>query len=280
MLNRSLACRGLACIVATVLVIQPLRAEGNDDYEARVSGDRNVAAIDASTGVQAPPRALFEGFEKLSHGNQQIAMAFYYAQEMDGDPAKIWSLDRIAEKKLAGSAWVEIHARLRRDGSLEDVSLGQILSRGVRARQRSDHIARVRPEDVSLGQILSRGVRARQRSDHIARVRQAAHDGLAGLAPSARPGAFKTLSIGNRRIAEALFDSQTIGPQGNQAWSLDQIATAKTRGTSWKWILARLQADGLIVESGLGPIIAKHHRDHRARPLAEQVVVLEGAGRR
>lgn len=253
MLNRSLACRGLACIVATVLVIQPLRAEGNDDYEARVSGDRNVAAIDASTGVQAPPRALFEGFEKLSHGNQQIAMAFYYAQEMDGDPAKIWSLDRIAEKKLAGSAWVEIHARLRRDGSLEDVSLGQILSRGVRARQRSDHIAR---------------------------VRQAAHDGLAGLAPSARPGTFKTLSIGNRRIAEALFDSQTIGPQGNQAWSLDQIATAKTRGTSWKWILARLQADGLIVESGLGPIIAKHHRDHRARPLAEQVVVLEGAGRR
>lgn len=236
--------RGLVCFAATLLIGLPLRAEGIDDSVQR--GERSVAAIEIGMVVRAAPRAPFAGFERLSHGNQQIAMAFYYAQDRDGDPAKIWTLDRIAAKKMAGSAWVEIHARLQREGSLKGVSLGQILSRGIKARQRSEAVAE---------------------------VRQTARTGLAALAPATRHGAFKTLSVGNRRITEALFDSQTIGPRGNQAWSLDRIANAKSQGASWKGILSRLQADGLIVESGLGPIIAKHRRDQRANPIADEVVV-------
>ena len=244
--------RGLGCLVAAMILAQPLRAEGVGDAGQRYA-ERSVAALDADAGIRAGAPALYDRFESLSAGNRQIALAFYYAQDTDGDPGRIWSLDRIAAQKLAGSAWAEIHARLQRDGAIGDVTLGRILSRSVKAGRR--------------------GLAA-------ARARDAALMGLSGLAPKAVPGAFKSLSAGNRKIAEALFNSQSIGPAGLQAWSLDQIAMAKGKGAGWNRILAQLRADGLIVETGLGPILAKHRRDLRRSAIPTQIVVLDGRGRR
>lgn len=72
-------------------------------------------------------------------------------------------------------------------------------------------------------------------------------------APADIPGAFDTLSPGNRSIAESLYNAQT----GPTLWTRDQIATAKVSGDGWGQIFQEMKRDGLITDKSLGQVIRR-----------------------
>lgn len=92
----------------------------------------------------------------------------------------------------------------------------------------------------------------------------------AGTQPTATPdlpvtaeraaGAFEALSPGNRRIAEALHESQL--PAGG--WSLDGIAAARRDGLGWGEIFHDMQADGAVAASTLGQTLSAPRRQAAA----------------
>jgi hypothetical protein len=91
-------------------------------------------------------------------------------------------------------------------------------------------------------------------------------------------GAAESLSPGNRKIADSLFDSQTIGSSGQQAWSLDQIAAAKQSGQGWGEIFHQMKADGLIQAKNLGQVVSGRYRPPATGSGSTTVVITNGAG--
>lgn len=95
---------------------------------------------------------------------------------------------------------------------------------------------------------------------------------------STTAGTFDTLSPGNQKIANALFENQTIGSSGEQAWSLDQIATAKTSGEGWGEIFQQMKADGLIQAKNLGQLVSGHYTLPTTTTASTSVVITSGTG--
>jgi len=92
-------------------------------------------------------------------------------------------------------------------------------------------------------------------------------------------GAFRQLSSGNQQIAEALFNSQSIGAGTRQAWSLDRIASTKQGGLGWGQVFQRLQAEGLIKERNLGNLLADSRRPAHLSAPQRSTVIVTGAGK-
>ncbi len=184
------------------------------------------------------------GFEMLSAGSRKIALALYDAQGTAIGNDVAWTLEEIAAAKRSGRAWSKVFSRMHAEGLIDEPSLGAVVSRAVR----------------------NWNTRA-----------PAGGDGNG--APEARRGAFKMLSDDNRRIAEALFEGQSIGPAGKQAWSLDQVATARQNGARWADVLKRMRADGLVRARTLDRVIRGHARLEAAARAVRKVVLTNGEGR-
>ena len=184
-------------------------------------------------------------FELLSAGNRKIALALFDAQGGSIGSDVAWTLDEIAAAKKSGTAWSELFDRMRAEGLIDEPNLGAVISSAVRKWNR----------------------------------RAPANAGENG-APMARRGAYKTLAAPDREIAEALFEIQSIGPAGRQAWSLDQIGTERQNGAGWAKVLKRMRADGLIQARTLDRVIRRHALlAEPARP-DQMVVITKGSGNR
>ncbi len=182
-------------------------------------------------------------FELLSAGNRKIALALFDAQGGSIGSDVAWTLDEISGAKISGTAWSELFDRMRDEGLIDEPSLGAVISEAVRKWN----------------------------------TRAPANAGGNG-APEARRGAYKTLPISDREIAEALFESQSIGPAGRQAWSLDQIGTERQNGAGWAKVLKRMRADGLIQARTLDRVIRRHARLAEPTGPTRRVVITTGNG--
>lgn len=92
-------------------------------------------------------------------------------------------------------------------------------------------------------------------------------------------GSFRHLSPGNQQIAEALFNSQSVGAGPRQAWSLDRIAAVKESGVGWGTVFQRMQADGLIKERNLGTLLSDSRRPASPAAPGRSTVIVTGAGK-
>jgi len=96
-------------------------------------------------------------------------------------------------------------------------------------------------------------------------------------------GSFDQLSPGNQKIAEALFEGQTIvGDETSEAWTLDQIATAKRDGQGWGEIFKQRKSDGLIDAKNLGQLVSAQSRSTGTVPhtvSGSATVITTGTGR-
>ncbi len=112
----------------------------------------------------------------------------------------------------------------------------------------------------------------------------------ANRALNSAPGAFRQLSPGNQKIAQALFDAQKA-EDGGPFGTLEGIARAKQQGSGWGTVFKQMKADGLIRERSLGRIIVGRDKKSAAdasgaravrleRPYRSNIVVTTANGRR
>lgn len=99
-------------------------------------------------------------------------------------------------------------------------------------------------------------------------------------------GTYDAMSIGNRKIARALFEAQnTEAPTGgtttgtgtgtgtttpgtgttSRTLTLDQIAAMKQNGQGWGQVFKTMQARGLVTEKNLGQVISQHSKQQASR---------------
>ena len=81
----------------------------------------------------------------------------------------------------------------------------------------------------------------------------------------AQQGAFNSLSPGNQKIAQALFNAEVENPPspGTTPLTLDQIAAMKENGNSWGKIFRDMKAQGLVQERNLGEAVSAGARLQR-----------------
>lgn len=85
-------------------------------------------------------------------------------------------------------------------------------------------------------------------------------------ATASASGAYARLSVGNQKIARALYEAQTAPAAGASApapKTLDEIAAMK-QGTGWGQVFRRLQDQGLIEQGNLGQVISSSNRAARS----------------
>jgi len=95
------------------------------------------------------------------------------------------------------------------------------------------------------------------------------------VSPSASPGpgSYDSLSVGNQKIALALFKAQvqptapppgsTPAPTSPTPLTLDEIATLKRSGTGWGQVFKQMKAQGLVTEKNLGQVVSRYnHASH------------------
>lgn len=125
--------------------------------------------------------------------------------------------------------------------------------------------------------------------------------GTGGEGETTDTATFDSLSPGNRKIANALFDSQqteetmdgdmTGTMEGSMetgtGWTLEQIAAAKQDGSGWGQIFKQMKADGLIAERNLGQVISGQGKTDvqvtsstTATTTNAQIVITSGHGQR
>jgi len=78
-------------------------------------------------------------------------------------------------------------------------------------------------------------------------------------------GATIALSLGNQKIARALFEAQRLNGE-TPALSLEEIAALKKGGLGWGQILKKMKDDGLIEEKNLGQVVSKYQ--HRLKEMS------------
>jgi len=74
---------------------------------------------------------------------------------------------------------------------------------------------------------------------------------------SATTGAFDKLSIGNQKVASALFQAQSGST--STPLTLDEIAAKKQSGKGWGEVFKSMQAQGLVQEKNLGHVVSKYN---------------------
>ena len=202
-------------------------------------GDSFTAAI--------PPagQGSIEGkFDSLSAGNRKIALALFDAQDGSIGSDVALALDEIAAAKSSGTAWSELFEQMRADGLIDQPNMGAVIS-------------------VAVQKWNSRAPATSDRNG----------------APTSRRGAYKALSTADHEIAGLLFERQSIGPTGQHAWSLDQIATARQNGVRWAEVMKRMRGDGLIGARTLDQVIRRHARHVESGAPSRKVIVTNGKGR-
>ena len=86
--------------------------------------------------------------------------------------------------------------------------------------------------------------------------------------PATTTGAYQQLSVGNQKIARALFEAQvqptttTVTPGARRPLTLDQIAAMKQHGTGWGQVFQQMQAKGLVTEKNLGQVVSRYNTSH------------------
>lgn len=75
------------------------------------------------------------------------------------------------------------------------------------------------------------------------------------------PGAYDRLSLGNQKVASALYQAQTpiVGTTARPL-SLEQIAAKRRSGQEWGHIFRELKQQGLVHEKTLGQVVARYLR--------------------
>jgi hypothetical protein len=86
--------------------------------------------------------------------------------------------------------------------------------------------------------------------------------------PATAAGSYQQLSVGNQKIARALFEAQvqptttTVTPGARRPLTLDQIAAMKQNGSGWGQVFQQMQAKGLISEKNLGQVVSRYNASH------------------
>src|SRR5258705_9029736 len=79
-------------------------------------------------------------------------------------------------------------------------------------------------------------------------------------------GAYDKLSLGNQKVASALYQAQTStvpttaggSTQAARPLSLEQIAAKRRSGQAWGQIFREMKALGLVHEKSLGQVVARY----------------------
>ncbi len=94
-------------------------------------------------------------------------------------------------------------------------------------------------------------------------------------AASTAPRAYDKLSLGNQKVASALYQAQTsadaaITVNGSSSASkpltLEEIATKRRGGQAWSQIFRDMKAQGLVRERTLGQVVANYLQAADAPP--------------
>jgi len=78
------------------------------------------------------------------------------------------------------------------------------------------------------------------------------------------PGAFESLSAGNKRIATALFEAQTTAGSATPM-TLEQIAQERRSGRKWGDVFQEMKSQGLIQAETLGQVLGRYDRARHPR---------------
>jgi hypothetical protein len=88
--------------------------------------------------------------------------------------------------------------------------------------------------------------------------------------------AYEKLSLGNQKVAAALYQAQTPGVGTTaRSLSLEQIATKRRSGQEWGQIFRELKQQGLVHEKTLGQVVTRYLRTTDTAP---SVVSNDGGG--
>lgn len=228
------------------------------------------------------------GIEDVSPGNLKIATALFDAQSgetadppSDGDTASAWSLDDILQAKQDGQGWGQIFKQMKEDGAIDAKNLGQLVSRHNRELNGSlgaeDRGLAHKSNNSDTGDDPGDAVTSIESGNELGSTANGSAEG-----PEVKVGAYKELSPGGQKIADSLFDGQSIGEEGNHAWSLDQIATAKQDGQGWGEIFKQMKNDGLTDAKNIGQLVSgRHHLKQTANTSAtSNNVATKGSSRR
>jgi hypothetical protein len=89
------------------------------------------------------------------------------------------------------------------------------------------------------------------------------------------PSAFNTLSLGNQKVAAALYQAQSSGvaamlangtAPASRPLSLEEIAAKRRAGQAWGPIFREMKARGLVHEKSLGQVVARYQQALDAAP--------------
>jgi len=88
-------------------------------------------------------------------------------------------------------------------------------------------------------------------------------------------GAYGKLSLGNQKVASALYQAQSSGIPAKIATgstaaphplTLEEIASKRRSGQAWGQIFREMKAQGLVHEKSLGQVVAKYQQTSDAGP--------------
>jgi hypothetical protein len=118
-----------------------------------------------------------------------------------------------------------------------------------------------RPMTRSLAAALGALMLAATMGTAEAQSKSAAQPELASV-PS--PGAFESLSPGNKRVATALFEAQNT-TAGVTPMTLEQIAQERRSGRKWGDVFQDMKSQGLIQAETLGQVLGRYDRARHSR---------------
>jgi hypothetical protein len=79
------------------------------------------------------------------------------------------------------------------------------------------------------------------------------------------PGAYESLSPGNKRIAAALFEAQKKSTADARALTIDQIAHERRSGKSWGDVFQAMKSQGLIDAETLAQVLGRYNRARHSK---------------
>ena|SRR5205085_5732220 len=82
------------------------------------------------------------------------------------------------------------------------------------------------------------------------------------VAAQSNGGAFSKLSSGQQKIARALFEAQTQGPNAPRPLSLDEIAMKRQSHQGWGEVFKSMKAAGQVTDKNLGQVVKSWERRH------------------
>ena len=89
------------------------------------------------------------------------------------------------------------------------------------------------------------------------------------------PSAYDTLSLGNQKVASALYQAQSSGVAAkissgsthpSRPLTLEEIASKRRAGQTWGQIFREMKAQGLVHDKSLGQVVARYQQTSDAVP--------------